>query len=220
MIKISPSVMCISSLELKEQITSLNKANVDMYHIDVMDGSFVPNFALNKDLVKDLRQITSSTLDVHIMAYDPERYVEDFVQAGADIFSVHVEAVKHPIRVLKQIRQLGCKAGIAIDPATDIDGLEFMLDYLDMVVMMTVDPGFAGQQIIPAVYDKIKKVRSMIQERGLDIDIQVDGQVKETTAPKLVECGANVLVLGSSGLFKYKPEEYPEVIANYKSLKA
>lgn len=218
MIKVSPSVMCINNLELKEQINSLDQAKADYFHIDIMDGLFVPNFSLNKYIVHDLKQVTQTPLDVHLMVYDPEHFVQDFAEAGADIVTVHLEAVKHPIRILKQIKQMGCKAGIAIDPATDFSGLDYMLDYLDMIVVMTVDPGFAGQEIIPAVYKKISKIRDIVIGHGKDIEIEVDGQVKENTAPILVESGANVLVLGSSGLFKYKPDEYPEVIAKYKAL--
>lgn len=217
--KVSPSVMCINTTELKEQIESLDKAGVDLYHIDIMDGHYVPNFCLNGYLMKDIASISNTPMDVHLMVTNPTDYIEYFSECGAEYITMHIETLVHPIRALKRVRELGKKAGLAINPATDISSLKYMLDYLDLVCVMTVDPGFAGQTLIPATIEKIKTLRKMFTDAGKDIEIMVDGQVKETTAPELVKAGANVLVVGTSGLFNvYKPEEYKKAIEFYQNL--
>ena len=199
--KVSPSVMCISTMELKEKIKALDEAKVDLYHIDIMDGHFVPNFCLNGYLMKDIASISQTPMDVHLMVTNPTDYIEYFASCGAEYITMHIETLEHPIRALKQVRSLGQKAGIAINPATDLGQLKYMLDF------------------IPATIDKIREIRKMFTDAGKDIEIMVDGQVKETTAPKLVEAGANVLVLGTSGLFNsYKPEEYPKAVQFYQNL--
>lgn len=217
--KVSPSVMCINTMELKEKIESLDKAGVDLYHIDIMDGHFVPNFCLNGYIMKDIAAISKTPMDVHLMVTNPTEYIEYIADCGAEYITMHIETLEHPIRALKQVHELGKKAGLAIDPATDIAPLKYMLDYIDLVCVMTVDPGFAGQTLIPATIDKIRDLRKMFTEAGKDIEIMVDGQVKETTAPKLVEAGADVLVLGTSGLFNvFKPEEYGKAVKFYQNL--
>ena len=217
--KVSPSVMCINTTELKEQIESLDKAGVDLYHIDIMDGHYVPNFCLNGYLMKDIASISNTPMDVHLMVTNPTDYIEYFSECGAEYITMHIETLVHPIRALKRVRELGKKAGLAINPATDISSLKYMLDYLDLVCVMTVDPGFAGQTLIPATIEKIKALRKMFTDAGKDIEIMVDGQVKETTAPELVKAGANVLVVGTSDLFNvYKPEEYKKAIEFYQNL--
>lgn len=216
--KISPSVMCIDMLDFEKQIKSLDAAGVDYYHIDIMDGHYVPNFALSTYTMQDIARVSKTPMDVHLMVTNPDQYIEVFAKAGAEIITPHIEALLHPIRTLKFIRSLGKKAGIAINPATDISSIEYMLDYLDMVCVMTVDPGFAGQTLIPSTVNKITALRKMFDAAGKQIDIMVDGQVKEETAPMLTAAGANVLVLGSSGLFKFKPSEYKEVVEKYKSM--
>ena len=217
--KVSPSVMCINTMELKEKIESLDKAGVDLYHIDIMDGHFVPNFCLNGYLMKDIKAISSTPLDVHLMVTNPTEYIDYFAECGAEYITMHIETLTHPIRALKQIRSLGKKAGLAINPATDISHLTSMLDFIDLICVMTVDPGFAGQTLIPATIDKIRKIRAMFKDAGKDVEIMVDGQVKETTAPQLVEAGADILVLGTSGLFNaYTPEEYPQAVKFYQEL--
>ena len=217
--KVSPSVMCINTTELKEQIESLDKAGVDLYHIDIMDGHYVPNFCLNGYLMKDIASISNTPMDVHLMVTNPTDYIEYFSECGAEYITMHIETLVHPIRALKRVRELGKKAGLAINPATDISSLKYMLDYLDLVCVMTVDPGFAGQTLIPATIEKIKALRKMFTDAGKDIEIMVDGQVKETTAPELVKAGANVLVVGTSCLFNvYKPEEYKKAIEFYQNL--
>ena len=217
--KVSPSVMCINTMELKEKIESLYKAGVDLYHIDIMDGHFVPNFCLNGYLMKDIAAISKTPMDVHLMVTNPTEYIEYFAECGADYITLHIEALMHPIRALKQIRSLGKKAGLAINPATDISQLTYMLDYIDLICVMTVDPGFAGQTLIPATIEKIRKIRTMFADAGKEVEIMVDGQVKESTAPELVKAGANILVLVTSGLFNaYTPEEYPKAIKFYQNL--
>lgn len=216
--KVSPSVMCIDMMDLKNQLSYLDAAGVDLYHIDIMDGHFVPNYCLNGYLMQEIAKVSKTPLDVHLMVTNPTEFISYFAEAGAEIITPHIETLEHPIRALKQIRSLGKKAGLAINPATDISRFKYMLDYIDLICVMTVDPGFAGQTLIPATLEKITELRRMFTEAGKPIDIMVDGQVKETTAPKLVAAGANVLVLGSSGLFKFTPDKYPEVIAMYQNI--
>lgn len=217
--KISPSVMCIDMLDLENQLKYLDEAGVDLYHIDVMDGHYVPNFALSTYTMQDIARVSKTPMDVHLMVTNPTEYIETFAAAGAEIITLHIETLTHPVRALKQIRALGKKAGVAISPATDISCLEFILDFVDLVCVMTVDPGFAGQTLIPSTVAKITEIREMFKAAGKDVDIMVDGQVKEETAETLVRAGANVLVLGSSGLFKYAPSEYKSVIDHYKNIK-
>lgn len=217
--KVSPSIMCINTMELKEKINSLDNAGVDLYHIDIMDGHFVPNFCLNGYLMKDITNISKTPLDVHLMITNPAEYIDYFADCQAEYITMHIETLEHPIRALKHVRELGKKAGLAINPATDIQQLRYMLDFIDLICIMTVDPGFAGQTLIPATIDKIREIHKMIQDAEKNIEIMVDGQVKETTAPKLIEAGANILVLGTSGLFNsYTPEEYPKAIRFYQNL--
>lgn len=216
--KISPSVMCIDMLDLKNQLASLDAAGVDFYHIDIMDGHYVPNFALSTYTMQDIAKASKTPMDVHLMVTNPTDYIEAFALAGAEIITLHIETLEHPVRALKQIRALGKKAGVAISPATDVSCFAYIMDFVDLVCVMTVDPGFAGQALIPSTVRKIREIRDMFKAAGKEIDIMVDGQVKEETAEMLVEAGANVLVLGSSGLFKYPPEEYKKVVNHYKNI--
>lgn len=215
---ISPSIMCVDFLSFQKQIEMLDAAGVDWYHIDIMDGHYVPNFALSTYTMQTIADISKTPMDVHLMVTNPEAYIETFAKAGASVITAHLETLTHPIRVMKQIRSLGKKAGIAINPATDIAPLAYMTDFVDLVCVMTVDPGFAGQTLIPSTVGKISAVRKLFSDAGKDVDIMVDGQVKEETAHTFVEAGANVLVLGSSGLFKFKPEEYRKAVDYYQNL--
>lgn len=219
--KVSPSVMCINTMELKEKITALDQAKVDLYHIDIMDGHFVPNFCLNGYIMKDIAAISRTPMDVHLMVTNPTEYIEYFAKCGAAYITMHLETLVHPIRALKRVRELGVKAGIAINPSTDISRLAYMTDDIDLVCIMTVEPGFAGQTLIPATIEKIAAVRKMFADAGKDVEIMVDGQVKEATAPRLVAAGANILVVGTSGLFNtFTPEEYPKAIRFYQNLES
>ena len=184
-----------------------------------MDGHFVPNFCLNGYIMKDIAAVSKTPMDVHLMVTNPTEYIEYFAECGAAYITMHLETLVHPVRALKRVRELGVKAGIAINPSTNIDRLAYMLDDIDLICIMTVEPGFAGQTLIPATIDKITAVRKMFSDAGKDVEIMVDGQVKETTAPKLVAAGANVLVVGTSGLFNvYTPEEYPRAIQFYQNI--
>ncbi|HGF8334020.1 TPA: ribulose-phosphate 3-epimerase, partial [Enterococcus faecium] len=179
----------------------LDNAAVDFYHIDVMDGVFVPNFGLNIDFVKRVREITEKPLDVHLMVTDPSRYIDTFAEAGADMISIHAEATTNLQGDLARIQAHGLKAGVAINPATSLDVLEYVYDVTDYVVVMTVNPGFAGQKFIPAIYDKIQELSDQIKKRGLKIEIQVDGNIGENTIPKCKDNGATMYIGGSSAVY-------------------
>ena len=218
MIKISPSILSADFARLGEECARICGAGADLLHVDVMDGCFVPNLTIGAPVIRCIKPYSSVPLDVHLMIDRPERYLDDFVTAGASIVTVHAEATQKIDEILARLSASGVKASLSIKPDTPSEVVFPYLDRLAMVLVMTVDPGFAGQQIIPAVFEKIKKVREMVYQSGKEIDIQVDGQVNENSAQKLVECGANVLVLGSSGLFKFDPSEYNEAVTKYKSL--
>ncbi|ALX49007.1 ribulose-phosphate 3-epimerase [Lentibacillus amyloliquefaciens] len=202
MAKIGPSLMCADMGNLEDAILRLDQKSVDFFHLDVMDGRFVPNFTLGPDIVKTLRSHTKTPFDIHLMIEEPEKYIDVFADSGADMISVHVEATTHLQRTLQLIRNRGLKAGIALNPATPLSNLDYIWDTIDYVVLMTVNPGFAGQKFIPLVYDKIEQLSQYIAEKQLTIDIQVDGNISFETIPKVLEKGADMLVCGTSSLFK------------------
>ncbi|MGC8787298.1 MAG: ribulose-phosphate 3-epimerase [Anaerolineae bacterium] len=200
-IKLAPSLMCADLRRLGEQVHELDEAGVDLFHFDIMDGHFVNNFALSPMLLAALRDITKLPFEAHLMISNPEKYLEDVAKAGANIITVQVEVCNRLYQVTSKIRELGCVPALAVNPATPLCFLEHILPEVGMVVLMTVDPGFAGQKFIPAVVPKIRQLRKITQEMNLDIDIMVDGQINRRTISTVVEAGANVLVLGTSGLF-------------------
>jgi ribulose-phosphate 3-epimerase len=189
---------------LAEQVQEAEQAGVDWIHVDVMDGHFVPNITIGPGVTQALRRATSLPLDVHLMISNPERYVQDFAAAGADWLGVHVEATVHLERLIQQIKETGAKASVTLNPATPLDCLEYVLKEVDMVLLMTVNPGFSGQKFIPGVLPKIRRLRQMIDAQELNVLIQVDGGVSFDTVGDIVAAGADVLVSGS-GIFNDKP---------------
>jgi ribulose-phosphate 3-epimerase len=202
--KLSASILSADFGRLAEQVKQAENAGVDWIHVDVMDGHFVPNITIGPAVTKALKKVTGLPLDVHLMISNPERYVEDFVRAGADWLGVHVEATVHLERLIQQIKEAGAKATVTLNPATPLNCLEFILKEVDMVLLMTVNPGFSGQKFIPAVLPKVRRLRQMIDEQELDVLIQVDGGVHVDTIGELTVAGADVFVSGS-GLFNDKP---------------
>ncbi len=192
-LKIAPSILASDFSRLGEEIGAAIAAGADLIHVDVMDGHFTPNITIGPPVVSALRQHSSVPMDVHLMITNPEDYVEDFANAGADIITFHVEAAIHPHRLIDRIKQLGCRAGIVLNPGTSHDTIEYLVDYVDMVLLMTVNPGFGGQKFIPEMIRKIQSVRAMLGDR----DLQVDGGIDAETAPAVIQAGANVLVAGS-----------------------
>ncbi|KXG43714.1 ribulose-phosphate 3-epimerase [Tepidibacillus decaturensis] len=197
MVKIAPSILSANFAKLGEEILSVEQAGADLLHIDVMDGHFVPNLTIGPLIVESIKPITKLPLDVHLMIENPDQYIEHFAKSGADIISVHAEATNHLHRTIHLIKKFGVKASVAINPATPLDQLEYVLDDLDMVLIMTVNPGFGGQTFIPATLPKIRKLKDIINERGLSLDIEVDGGINDKTYQSVIGAGANVLVAGS-----------------------
>ena len=198
MIKIAPSILSADFSKLGEEIKDVEKGGADYIHVDVMDGHFVPNITIGPLIVEAIRPITSLPLDVHLMIENPDNYIPTFAQAGADIITVHVEACPHLHRTIQLIKSHGIKAGIVLNPHTPVSVIEHVLEDIDMVLLMTVNPGFGGQKFIHSVLPKIKQVADMVKERNLEVEIEVDGGVNAETARLCVEAGANVLVAGSA----------------------
>ena len=197
-IKIAPSILSADFGRLGEQVAEAERAGADYVHVDIMDGHFVPNITMGPLVVRAVRRSTSLPLDVHMMIASPERYVDEFVDAGADIVTVHVEACAHLHRVVHQIRERGAKAGVALNPGTPPSAVEEVLTDLDQVLVMTVNPGFGGQVFIQSVVDKIRRVRTRLDSLGLRADLEVDGGISPATARTAVDAGARVLVAGSA----------------------
>ncbi|MCP4603157.1 MAG: ribulose-phosphate 3-epimerase [Proteobacteria bacterium] len=212
-IKIAPSILSCDFGRLAEEIQAAEAAGADWIHIDVMDGRFVPNITIGPLIVKAARRATDLPLDVHLMIVEPDRYVPEFADAGADYIAVHSEACIHLHRTLQVIRSLGKKAGVAFNPATPIDALEHVLSLTDLVVIMSVNPGFGGQKFIEAAIPKIHRARELIEKSNYDIEIEVDGGVGPTNSKKVKQAGANVLVAGSA---VYGTDDYARAIEMIK----
>jgi len=195
---IAPSILSADFGRLADEVRAVEQAGADYIHVDVMDGRFVPNITLGPVVVEAVRRATQLPLDVHLMIVEPEKYVEAFAAAGANLISVHVEASPHLHRTLHQIREAGARPAAVLNPSTPVDMVEDVLDDLDMVLLMSVNPGFGGQRFIPRVLDKIRRLRQLVSSRGLKVDIEVDGGIDPDIAPKAIEAGANVLVAGTA----------------------
>ena len=210
-IQIAPSILASDFSRLGEEITAVIESGADLIHIDVMDGHFAPNITIGPPVVASIRSVCTVPMDVHLMISEPERYVEDFANAGADIITFHVETAKHPHRLIRQIKDLGCKAGIVLNPGTSQDEIEYLADDLDMVLIMTVNPGFGGQAFIPEMIEKVELVRAMMGDR----DVEVDGGIDAQTAAEVIEAGANILVAGS---YIFNHTSYVEAIESLRDL--
>lgn len=213
MIRIAPSILSANFSCLGNEIKRVAEAGADLIHIDVMDGTFVPNITLGSPVVKCLRNATNIDFDVHLMVEHPETHVDAFAEAGADIITFHVEATRHSHRILQQIKSHGIKAGVAVNPGTSLAMIEELLPDLDMVLVMTVNPGYGGQRFIESQLEKIHMLYHTIEDMGFDCDIEVDGGINEETAKLVIEAGANVLVAGS---YIYGADLVQEAIASLR----
>ncbi len=198
MIKLAPSILSADFAKLYEDIQQIEKGGAQLLHVDVMDGHFVPNITLGPPIVKSLNDRVQIPLDVHLMIENPDQYIEKFNVSKTEIITVHAEACVHLHRTVEKIKSLGIKAGVALNPATSLDGLDYILDDIDMVLIMTVNPGFGGQSFIPVMYKKINQLKQKIQEKNLSIDIQVDGGINLDNVGQAIDAGANIIVAGSA----------------------
>jgi ribulose-phosphate 3-epimerase len=198
MIKIAPSILSADFARLADEVAAAGEAGADWIHVDVMDGHFVPNITIGPPVVKSLRKITSMPLDVHLMITEPDRYIKDFAESGADILTVHQETCLHLHRTVQNIKEHGIKAAVSLNPATPVSTLEEIIPHLDMVLIMSVNPGFGGQAFITGALQKIESLKKMIDSRGLSVEIEVDGGVNTENVGKVSSAGADIVVMGSA----------------------
>jgi ribulose-phosphate 3-epimerase len=198
MIKIAPSILSADFGNLANAVKEAEEGGADLIHIDVMDGRFVPNITIGPDVIKSIRKVTELPFDVHLMISEPEKYVPKFLEAGSDIITVHVEATNHLHRAIQEIKEKGIQAGVALNPSTPISSTENVLGDIDMIVIMTVNPGFGGQKFLKTLLPKIKTTRDIIEKEGLNLDLEVDGGIKPENAKLVVDAGAHIMVAGSA----------------------
>jgi len=224
--QLSASLICANHLEFKKELKKLEKGGIDYVHFDAMDGNFVPRYGLYPELLRAIKDNSKLLVDVHMMTEEPARYVEEFANAGADIFAVHAEACKHLHHTLKLIKDLGVKSGVVLNYATPLTALDYILDYVDMVELMAINPGIVGHKIIPEIYKKISDLRKKLDETGRNIIIEIDGGVNPDTAADMIRAGADILVCGTSSIFKpdkpvdEKIKEFRKIIDNDLKKKA
>ena len=216
---LSPSILSADFRHLEQDILEAIDAGAEYLHVDVMDGMFVPSISFGMPVIKSIRPVTDKTFDVHLMVEEPGRYIDDFADCGADLITVHAEACKHLDRTIQQIRARGLKAGVALNPATPLCVLDHVITKVDMILIMTVNPGFGGQKYIPEMTEKISALRKMLTERGLQTDIEVDGGISEDTIRTVLGAGANVIVAGSAvfgkGDIKGKAARLLDIMGEY-----
>ncbi|CQR74568.1 Ribulose-phosphate 3-epimerase [Sporomusa ovata DSM 2662] len=215
MIKVAPSILSADFSQLANEIIKIEKAGADWVHIDVMDGHFVPNLTFGPPVVAAIRKVTKLPFDVHLMVTNPQDLIEPFIRAGADIITVHAETAPHLHRLLQTIKEHGKKAGVSLNPSTPLAVVKEVLDDLDMILIMSVNPGFGGQKFIPGAIDKIARLRSKIEQRKLTIDIEVDGGINASTARQVIAAGATILVAGSA---VYGAEDMTQAIKDIRGL--
>lgn len=216
MIRIAPSILSADFSNLAADIKKVEDAGADLLHIDVMDGHFVPNITIGPNVIEALKGKTSLPFDVHLMISEPDKYVNDFIKAGADIISVHAESCAHLNRTISKIKEQGIKAAVALNPATSLSVLDYMLDEIDMVLLMTVNPGFGGQSFISSMINKINALKRNIDEKKLIIDIEVDGGINKDNIESVIGAGANVIVAGSA---IYKAKDIKEAIGSLRLMR-
>lgn len=214
-IKIAPSLLAADFSNLKEEVKRVENAGADMLHIDIMDGHFVPNLTFGPGIVKSIRACSNLTFDVHLMIENPDLYIKDFALAGADIISVHAEACSHLHRTIQNIKSCGVKSAVALNPATPLQSLEYVIQDLDMVLIMSVNPGFGGQKFINTSINKVRALKDYTTKNNINIDIEVDGGINLNNVKSLYSAGANVIVAGSA---IYKSDDIDDAIRQFKSI--
>jgi ribulose-phosphate 3-epimerase len=210
---IAPSLLSCDFSRLGEEVRAIEAAGADWIHVDVMDGRFVPNITIGPVVVEAIKRVATRPLDLHLMIVEPEKFIEAFASAGADILTVHVEVSPHLHRTLQHIRQMGVKPSVVLNPSTPLSAIEEVLGDVEMVLVMSVNPGFGGQRFIEAAVDKVRRLRAMLDARGLKVDIEVDGGINEETCKRVVEAGANVLVAGS---YVFGAKDYAQAIRSLR----